>query len=82
MDGVGLQEAGRFAGVWIVAGDALALRAWVLHLRFVDFLGLLAVAGDAQRFGVDCVRTTFPSFGGAWQVSQVFDSNGVCANAA
>ena len=29
-----------------------------------------------------CVSTTFPSFAGAWQVSQLFASNGGCMNFA
>jgi len=49
---VRLQEARRLAGVRIVAGNAITLRAGVLDLRLLDLLRLLAVTSDAQSLGV------------------------------
>ena len=41
-DGIGLQKSRRLSGMWIVAGNAIALRAWMLHFRLFDFLCLLS----------------------------------------
>lgn len=50
--GVRLREARAFAGVRIVAVDAIALRARVLNLGGLDLLGLLFVAAEAECFRI------------------------------
>ena len=52
IDRIRLQESRRLAGMRIVAGDAFALRARMLHLRLLNLLRLLAVAGNAEGLGV------------------------------
>src|ERR1019366_7479687 len=46
------QEARRPSGVRIVAGNAFALRAGMLHLRILNFFRLLAVTSYAEGLAV------------------------------
>jgi len=47
-----LQESGRLSSMWVMASDAIALRAGMLHLRRFDLLRLLIVAAHAERAAV------------------------------
>lgn len=51
--GIGLQESRALAGMRVMARNAVALGAWMLHLGAFDLLGLLVMAGDANCL---CVR--------------------------
>ena len=64
IDGIGLDKARRLPGVRIVAGDAFALRSGMLDLGGVDLLGLLVMAGHAQRLGVRLGQDNLAVFGG------------------
>src|SRR5437660_8425132 len=48
LHGIGLQESWRLSAVGVMAGDAIALRTGVLHLRRFDLLSLLLVARQAE----------------------------------
>lgn len=48
-DWVWLDESGCPAGVRVVTGSAIALRAGMLYLGFLNLLCLLAMAGDANQ---------------------------------
>src|ERR1035437_1092621 len=61
---IGLDEAWGRAGVRIVAGDAFALSARMLHLCLLDLLRLLAVTGDADGLGVALRQHDFAVFCG------------------
>src|SRR4029077_18239154 len=64
---VGLQESRSAPGVRIVTGEALSLCARMRHPGFFDFLGLISVAGDAQRLAVRVRQDNFSVF--RWRVA-------------
>src|ERR1035441_2708314 len=59
-----LQEAWCAASVRIVTGNAFALRAWMLHLRLLNLLCLLAVTGNANGLGIGLGQHNLAVLGG------------------
>ncbi len=57
-------QAGRLAGMWIVAIGAVASGSGVRHLCRFNLLHLLVVAGDAQRLGLGLRQHHLAIFGG------------------
>ena len=53
-DRIRLQEAGRLAGMRIMASYAFSLSSGMLHLGLLDLFCLIAVAGSAERLRVGC----------------------------
>ena len=53
----------------VVAVGAIARRAWVLHLRLRDLLGLVGVAGNAQVLGAGLGQDNFAILG--WLVADI-----------
>lgn len=66
---VWLGESGRAAGVRIVAVGAIAGRARMLHLRLLDLLGIVGVAGDAYFLGAGLCQDDFAVL--SWLVADI-----------
>src|SRR5271165_6628085 len=58
-----LHKARRLSRMGIVASDTFALRPGMLHLCAVNLLGLLVMAGDAERLGVRLCQHHLAVFG-------------------
>ena len=65
-------KPGLAAGVRVVAICAVARRARMRTLAVSISLALSSWQVTQSAFASVCVSTTFPSFAGAWQVSQLF----------
>src|SRR5271165_6647262 len=58
-----LHKARRLSRMGVVASDTFALRPGMRDLGAVDLLGLLIMAGDAERLGVRLCQHYFAVFG-------------------
>ena len=62
-DRIGLHKSRRVAGVRIVTVGAISRRARMLYFCFLDLLGLVGVAGDAEIFRRGLRQDDFAVFG-------------------